>query len=370
MASDFPRSEPASATPAGSSAPSQQPRQAEAAQDSSTLADTALPATALAGTALKDAALEGAAPTGAGLAGAVLPGSALPATALAGAPRPGRLDIGDAIHDGWQAFCRAPRVFAVYALLVNLLIVLQQPLLWRIGDVAQPSGDLRDWAQYGLGLVVVACVFLWGCIGLERGARLALQGRRPNLRQLLQWDGRAWMRLLRSWLRLVALVGLPAGAALILFGLLMLLQAATDVQLLLGQVGTRLLALLLAALMLLSLALTLVTLLYLAVNQMFLVQIVVMENRGGDAALQRGRQLVDPQWPLVLLLLIVTTLLNGLGLLACAVGSLVAWPAVVCISTAAYQQLRQSEARADLEPAPMPAGSGGGGSAGPGAADR
>lgn len=365
MASDFPRSEPASATSTGSSAPNRQPRQADAAQDSSTLADTTLTVSALAGTALADAAPEGAATAGAGLAG-----TALPATALPGAPRPGRLDLGDAIHDGWQAFCRAPRVFAVYALLVNLLIVLQQPLLWRIGDVAQPSGDLRDWAQYGLGLAVVACVFLWGCIGLERGALLALQGRRPNLRQLLQWDGRAWLRLLRSWLRLVALVGLPAGAALLLFGLLMLLQAATDVQLLLGQVGTRLLALLLAALVLLSLALTLVTLLYLAVNQMFLVQIVVVENRGGDAALQRGRQLVDPQWPLVLLLLIVTTLLHGLGLLACAVGSLVAWPAVVCISTAAYQQLRQSEARADLEPAPMPAGSGGEGSAGPGPADR
>ena len=33
----------------------------------------------------------------------------------------GRLDLGDAIHDGWQAFCRAPRVVAAFALLMPLL---------------------------------------------------------------------------------------------------------------------------------------------------------------------------------------------------------------------------------------------------------
>ncbi len=265
----------------------------------------------------------------------------------AGLSSPGRLDLGDAIHDGWQAFCQAPRVFAAYALLVNLLIVLQQPLLARIGSVARPSGDPRDWAQYGLGLALIAGLYLWGCLGLARGSLLALQGRRPTLRQLLRWDGAAWLRLLRSWLRLAALVGLPLGAALLLFSLLLLLQEATPLQNLLGQEGTRLLALLLLALLLLSLALALVTLLYLVVNQVFLPQIVLLEQRGGDAAVQRGRQLVDPQWPLVLLLVIVTTLLQGLGLLACAVGSLVAWPAVVCIGTAAHQQLRAGEPQAD-----------------------
>ena len=282
----------------------------------------------------------------------------------AGASRPGRLDLGDAIHDGWQAFCRAPRVFAAYALLVNLLIVLQQPLLARIGSVAQPSGDPRDWAQYGLGLAVGASVFLWGSLGLVRGSLLALQGRRPTLRLLLQWDGTAWLRLLRSWLRLAALVGLPLGAALLLLGLLLLLQEATPLQKLLGQEGTRLLALLLLALLLLCLALALVTLLYLVVNQAFVTQIVLLEQRGGDAAVQRGRRLVDPQWPLVLLLVIVTTLLQGLGLLACAMGSLVAWPAVVCISTAAYQQLSASEQRPGLE------GLNGDRSAGPDPAER
>lgn len=284
-------------------------------------------------------------------------------------PGPGRLNLGDAIHDGWQAFCRAPRVFAAFALLVNLLILLQQPLLLGIGNVASPSGDPRDWALYGLGLAIMAAVFLWGSLGLARGSLLALQGQRPTLMQLMQWDGIAWQRLLRAGLRLAAMVGLPGGLGLVLFGLPLLLALEDkalerELELALGQETTFLLALLLLALALLSLALALVALLYLMVNQAFLSQIVLLEQRGGDAAVQRGRRLVDPQWPLVLLLVIVTTLLQGLGLLACAVGSLVAWPAVVCISTAAYQQLSASEQRPGLEDG------NGDRSAGPDPADR
>ena len=258
-------------------------------------------------------------------------------------PRPGRLDLGDAIHDGWQAFCRAPRVFAVFALVVNLVIVLQQPLLWRIGSGVSASGDPRDWALYGLGLALVAAALLWGSLGLGRGALLALRGQRPTLMELLRWDGRAWLRLLRAWLRLTAQVSLPAGMALLLFLSILLLGEAGGLQQQLGQEATRLLALLLLALLLLCVALTLVGLLYLSVNQLFLLPIVLLEGHGGGGAVERGRQLVDPQWPLVLLLLIVSTLLHGLGLLACWVGSLAAWPAVICITTAAYQQLRDSE---------------------------
>jgi hypothetical protein len=271
----------------------------------------------------------------------------------------GRLDLGDAIHDGWQAFCRAPRVFAAFALLVNFVIVLQQPLLWRIGSVARPSGDPRDWASYGLGLAVVAAAVLWGSLGLGRGALLALRGRRPTLAELLHWDGRAWLRLLRAWLRLMAMVSLPAGMTLLLGLSILLLGQAPDLQRRLGQDATRLLALLLLALLLLCLALTLMTLLYFSVNQLFLLQVVLLEERGAAAAVERGRQLVDPQWPLVLLLLIITTLLNGLGMLACWVGSLAAWPAVICITTAAYHQLRDSEERqgegiTSLPPQPDP----------------
>lgn len=263
---------------------------------------------------------------------------------VAGQPQvrePGRLDLGDAIHDGWQAFCRAPRVFAVFALVVNGLILLQQPLLAQIGSVAHPSGDPRDWALYGIGLASMAALFLWGSLGLARGSVLALRGQRPTLAQLLHWDGTAWLRLLRSWLRLAALVALPVTLALLLFGLpLLLLALQPYLQGALGQELTRLLALSLAALLLLTLALTLVGLLYLLVNQAFLTQIVLLEGCGGGVAVARGRELVDPQWPLVLLLVLVTTILGALGILACGLGSLVAWPAVTCISTAAYGQLR------------------------------
>lgn len=277
-----------------------------------------------------------------------------------GTARSGRLDLGDAIHDGWQAFCRAPRVFALYALVVNLLILLQQPLLLRIGNVARPSSDPRDWALYGLGLTIMAAVFLWGCLGLARGSLLALQGQRPTLMQLMRWDGNAWQRLLRAGLRLMAMVGLPGGLGLLLFGLPLLLaledQALErEVEQALGQGTTFLLALLLLALLLLSLALTLAGALYLLVNQAFLLQIVLLEDCGGAKAVERGRQLVDPQWPLVLLLVIVSAILNGLGLLACVVGSLAAWPAVICIGTAAYRQLRQNEARRQGLAAALPA---------------
>lgn len=237
---------------------------------------------------------------------------------------------------------------------MNLVIVLQQPLLWRIGSGVSASGDPRDWALYGLGLALVAAAVLWGSLGLGRGAVLALRGQRPTLAELLRWDGRTWLRLLRTWLRLTAMVSLPAGMALLLGLSILLLGEATDLQQRLGQEATRLLALLLLALLLLCVALTLVTLLYLSVNQLFLLQVVLLEGRSGAAAVERGRQLVDPQWPLVLLLLIVTTLLNGLGLLACWVGSLAAWPAAICITTAAYQQLRNSEASPGEANSPVP----------------
>ena len=267
----------------------------------------------------------------------------------------GRLDLGDAIHDGWQAFCRAPRLFAGHALLINLLILLAQPLLTRIGSVAEPSGDPGSWALYLLGLALMAAVFLWGCLGLGRGSLVALQGQRPTLALLLRWDGNAWLRLLRTWLRLAALVGLPAGAALLLLGLpLLALRVEPALQRALGEDASQLLALSLAALLLLSVAFTLAGLVYLTVNQAFMLQIVLLEDCGGAAAVQRGQELVDPQWPLVLLLVLLMTLLSVVGLLACVVGSLVAWPAVICISTAAYRQLRTAEQRAggaDQEPA-------------------
>ena len=162
---------------------------------------------------------------------------------------------------------------------------------------------------------------------------------------LLRPDRAASLRLLRAWLRLAALMLLPCAAALLLFGLPLLLLWEPSVQQALGLAAVRFLGLVLAALLLVALALSLAGVLYLVVNQAFLTQIVLFEGGDGAGALRRGRRLVDPQWPLVLLLVIISAILNGLGLLVCMVGSLVAWPAVVCIGTAAYRQLRDSEER-------------------------
>lgn len=265
-----------------------------------------------------------------------------PAVAV-GNGAPPRLDLGDAIHDGWQAFCRAPRAFAAYALLVNLLLLATQALMARIGSRAHPSADPAAWLLFLLGLGLALLLNLWAQLSLVRAAWRALEGGRPTLGGLLRFDGAAALRLLRAWLRLVGLIGLPGGAALVLFGLPLLVLAEPVVQRSLGLPVVRLLALSLAALLLLVLALTLTGLLYVAVNQLFLAQIVGLEGWGGAAAVERGRRLVDPQWPLVLLLLIATVILNGLGLLACVVGSLVAWPATVCIATAAFRQLRRDQ---------------------------
>jgi hypothetical protein len=257
--------------------------------------------------------------------------------------RQGRLDLGDAIHDGWQAFCRAPRVFVLFTLLVNLLLLALQPLMAGIGSRVHPSSDPLAWLLFGLALLAMVALNLWAQLSLVGAARLALDGRRPTLAQLLRAERSASLRLLRAWLRLAALMVLPFAATTVLFGLPLLLLWEPSVQQALGLSAVRLLGLALAALGLVSLALSLATLLYLAVNQAFLPQIVMFEGGDGAGALKRGRRLVDPQWPLVLLLVIITAILQGLGLLVCMVGSLVAWPAVVCIGTAAYEQLCQSE---------------------------
>lgn len=270
----------------------------------------------------------------------------------------GRLDLGDAIHDGWQAFCRAPRVFAGFTLLVNLLLLALQPLMAGIGTRANPSSNPLAWLLFLLALVTMVALNLWAQLSLGQAARLALNGARPTLAQLLRTDRAASLRLLRAWLRLAALVVPPFAIALVLFGLPLLLLWETSVQNALGLATVRLLGLILAALLLVSLALSLAAVVYLVVNQVFLLQIVLLEGRGGAAAVERGRQLVDPQWPLVLLLVIVTGLLSGLGLLVCMVGGLVAWPAVICITTAAYQQLRDSEVRREAAAAQLPPGPG------------
>jgi hypothetical protein len=271
------------------------------------------------------------------------------------APFPGRaaprLNIGDAVHDGWQAFCRSPGAFVLFALLLWGLQVLFQLLQARIGTAAALSAYPVDWLLALVGLVGSLTSYFWGTIGMVRGALMGLDGRRPRFADLIRWDGGAVTRLFWAALLLGALL-LAALAAItvLLGGPLGLLTAMADARAGSLSPGLQLMTLVVAVLLLLLVGFWLVGLIYVSVNQQFQAQISLTERLGPWATLRRSRALVDPHWPLLLLLVIVEALLSLLGVLACFVGFFVAWPVVVCVSTAAYRQLLALEAA----PPPLP----------------
>ena len=271
------------------------------------------------------------------------------------APFPGRaaprLNIGDAVHDGWQAFCRSPGAFVLFALLLWGLQVLFQLLQARIGTAAALSADPADWLLALVGLVGSLTSYFWGTIGMVRGALMGLEGRRPRFADLIRWDGGAITRLFWAALLLGALL-LAALAAItvLLGGPLGLLTAMADARAGSLSPGLQLMTLVVAVLLLLLVGFWLVGLIYVSVNQQFQAQISLTERLGPWATLRRSRARVDPHWPLLLLLVIVAALLSLLGVLACFVGFFVAWPVVVCVSTAAYRQLLALEAA----PPPLP----------------
>lgn len=281
----------------------------------------------------------------AGSAASIAPLHATAATArggaAAGAPT-GHLLLSQAIQDGWRAFCRAPRVFVAFALLVSLLQLTIHPLTALIGSRAHPSDDPRAWLLYALGLGFSLGLNLWAWLALVRAAWIALAGGRPSLALLLRWDGAASRRLLSAWLHLLRRIALPLAGVSLLFGGPLLLLSLPQVQRGVGQGLVRLLALALALLLLIGLALALVYAIQQLVSQTLLVQVVAVEGLAGREAVARGQELVDPQAPLVLLLVLCELVVYGLGLAACVLGILVAWPTVICISTAAYRQLRQA----------------------------
>ena len=266
----------------------------------------------------------------------------------AGPEAPGvpRLDLALAIERGWAAFLRAPRSFVGFALLLSLLTLACAPLQERIGAGASLSTNPRDGLLAALGLALRVLIALWGTVGLVRAAGLALDGGRPRLADLMRWDGRAARRVLLPWLALAALVAIPLLSLLLLLalamGLLWLVERGLGS---IGEAGLTLLGLLLGVLGLLCLAAAALLLVYLGVNQQFLAQIALTEQRGAWATLQRGRAVVDPQWLAALLLALLKGLLLLLGLLAMGVGLFVAWPVVTCVTTAAHRQLFQPPAQ-------------------------
>jgi hypothetical protein len=260
------------------------------------------------------------------------------------APLPGRsatrLNIGDALHDGWQAFCRNPGAFVLFAMLLWGLQTGFQLLQTRLGVNGVVSTSPLDWLLALVGLVGAFASYFWGRIGIVRAALKSLDGHRPRFLEMVRWDGGAIGRLFGASLLVGALLAAAGLAIFIAVGLPLIFLVASDQAR--GGGGPAVPDLVYAVLLILLLLLVgllLVAAIYLKVNQQFQSQISLAEPLGPWATLQRGRALADPHWPLLLLLVIIEGVLCLLGALACFVGFFVAWPVALCITTAAYRQL-------------------------------
>ena len=228
-----------------------------------------------------------------------------------------------AIEDGWAAFARAPWTFLLFellsgglALLCALLAIAGTVRLPGLIDLAHPA---LAWLGVVLGLAGYALTTTWGMVGLVRGAQQSLQGQRPDFASFTRWDGAVWAVLWR-WL----LMGLAWFLIKLSFGLVGF-----------GLYSVHYL------LVLIPLTIAIALALYLVVNQQFFLQITLFEQRNLIDTIQRGRQLNDPRWWRMLGFLVILSLVNLLlGLLVLFTGFIVAIPLMACISTAAYQQLR------------------------------
>ena len=228
-----------------------------------------------------------------------------------------------AIEDGWAAFARAPWTFLLFELLAGSLAVLSALLVIagaaRLTGVIDTAHPTMAWLGLVLGVFGYAVTITWGMVGLVRGAQQSLQGQRPDFASFTRWDGAVWAVLWRCLL--VGLVLIP-------------------IKLIFGVVGVGLYNVN-TLLTLIPLGIAIVLGLYLMVTQQFFLQITLFEERNLVATIQRGRRLNDPHWWRMLGFLITLSLVNLLlALLVLYTGFIVAIPLMACISTAAYQQLR------------------------------
>jgi hypothetical protein len=255
-----------------------------------------------------------------------------------------RLDVGQALREGWQAFNRAPWLFVGFTLLLTALqLVLQalQPAFTPEKLDLRGLDPLSNWTALvpqlryltvTLGLMVFTSLVgvvlnLWGSCGMVRAAWVALGGGQPRFTTFTRWDGRALLRLyLPGFLLGCGLIGLVA--------VLVLLAAV------LSQVN--------AWLALPPGLLLLAGSLYLSVSQAFLPQVALLHDDHPFDALAQGPRVVDRAWLRVVELLSLNVILLLAGLLACGVGLLVALPLVTCVATAAYRQLFGPEDRTGL----------------------
>ncbi|MEO1003148.1 MAG: hypothetical protein AAFX65_08570 [Cyanobacteria bacterium J06638_7] len=238
-----------------------------------------------------------------------------------------RLRVGQAVEDGWQAFRRSPWPFVFFALLVGVLSAIVQAIgnagINEEGEVLGAGGLIAALVS----LIGSTIVSLWGTTGLVRGAWMALEGRRPAFADFSRWDGAAATRLFVRQLALaLVILVIAAVAAVVAFGLMQINQLLVWI----------------------PAVVALAVFVYLAVNQKFIAYVALLQQRGPLDTIQHGRQVVDPSWWSVVLLLIVESAIILVGLLLCGVGLVAAFPLALCISTAAYRQLFGSDDQTGL----------------------
>jgi len=277
---------------------------------------------------------------------------------------PRKLDLGQALRDGWRAFARNPWSFLLFGLLlVGLELTLHLLLQPRLPFGWKPSAWLTDatpWAwspcrldtgvlecrldlnsvnwprllrqsldllRYGLVVLCQSVLLgglslllnLWGTSGLIRGSWLALEGRRPRFADFSHWDARALLRL-----------ALPS--LLLRWGLGLVFAMAGLLAVVLGGLQPWL--------ALLPLLAALAILIYLSVSQFFLPQLALLHDPNALDTLQAGQRQVDRHWDQVAGLAVVSFIVLVAGaLFGIGLGLFIAWPVVVCIQTAAYRQL-------------------------------
>jgi hypothetical protein len=277
---------------------------------------------------------------------------------------PRRLDLGQALRDGWRAFARNPWSFLLFGLLLvglelalHLLLQPRLPLGWKPSTwltgatpwawspcrfdegVLECRLDLNsvnwprllrqslDLLRYALVVLCQSVLLsglslllnLWGTSGLIRGSWLALEGRRPQLADFSHWDARALVRL-----------ALPS--FLLSWGLGLLFAMAGLLAVVLGGLQPWL--------ALVPLLAAVAVALYLSVSQFFLPQLALLRDPNALDTLQAGQRQVDRHWDQVAGLAVLSfALLVAAAFLGVGLGLFIAWPVVVCIQTAAYRQL-------------------------------
>jgi len=244
-----------------------------------------------------------------------------------------RLNVLQAVEEGWAAFCRAPWVFLLFEAL-SAVILLPFAALSAVGGarlaevnelmVVHPVGA---WMALIVGVIGYVIVALWTVVGLTRGAWLSLEGRKPCFADFTRWDRPASARLLGSAILLAILVAVAGAiAALIGAGLGKLNEALTVI----------------------PMVVVAIFFIWLLVTQKFLIQVSLFGTPKATATIGAGMKGVNPSWWMVLWLGIVEGVIHSIAALFSYGGLLVVVPVVLCISTAAYRQLFGSEDRTGL----------------------